>query len=61
MNFKSVKNKKEEIGSLIDTADPCVIIGTETWHNSGINSSEIFPANYEVKGTTEKTFMVGYF
>ena len=33
---------------LIDWADPCVIIGTETWLNSRIHSSEIFPFNYKV-------------
>ena len=48
VNFQSVMNKKEEIGNLIDSADPCVIIGTETWLNSRIHSSEIFPSNYEV-------------
>ena len=48
VNFQSVKNKKEEIGNLIDSVDPCVIIGTETWLNSRIHSSEIFPSNYEV-------------
>ena len=36
------------IGNQIDSADPCVIIGTETWLNSRIHSSEIFPSNYEV-------------
>ena len=48
VNFQTVKNKKEEIGNLIDSANPCVIIGTETWLNSRIHSSEIFPSNYEV-------------
>ena len=48
VNYQSVKNKKEEIGNLIDSADPCVIIGTETWLNSRMHSSEIFPSNYEV-------------
>ena len=48
LNFQPVTNEKEEIGNLIDSADPCVIIGTETWLNSRIHSSEIFPINYEV-------------
>ena len=33
---------------MIVSADPCVIIGIETWLNSRIHSSEIFPSNYEV-------------
>ena len=48
VNFQPVKNKKEEIWNLIDSADPRVITGTDTWLNTGIHSSEIFPSNYEV-------------
>ena len=35
-------------GNLIDSTDPCVSIGIETWLNNRIHSSEIFPSNYEV-------------
>ena len=48
VNFQSAKNKKEEIGNLIDSANPSIIIGTETWMHSGIHSSEIFSANLDV-------------
>ncbi|XP_072042006.1 uncharacterized protein [Amphiura filiformis] len=48
INFQSVKNKKEELGNLIDSVDPSIIIGTETWLNSSVYSSEIFPPSYEV-------------
>ena len=48
VNFQSAKNKMEEIGNLTDSANPSIIIGTETWMHSGIHSSEIFPANYDV-------------
>lgn len=48
INFQSGKNKKEEISHLIDSSNPAILIGTETWLNNGIHSSEIFPPNYAV-------------
>ena len=50
INFQSIKNKKEELWNLVDTSDPDIIFGTETWLNNNITSSEIFPSdmNYYV-------------
>ena len=50
INFQSIKNKKEELCNIIDSSDPSVIIGTETWLNPNIHSHEIPPPppNYEV-------------
>ena len=48
VNFQSVKNKKEELGNLIESTDPSIIIGTETWLNDRIHSSEIFTPSYDV-------------
>ncbi|KAK3100446.1 hypothetical protein FSP39_020065 [Pinctada imbricata] len=48
INFQSIRNKKEELNNLIDSSHPDVIIGTETWLQSNIHSSELFPPNYEV-------------
>ena len=48
INFRSFKNKREEVNNIIDQSDPSVIIGTETWLNPSINSCEYFPPNYEV-------------
>nr|XP_054767499.1 uncharacterized protein LOC129274773 [Lytechinus pictus] len=48
INFQSIRNKKEELAVLIETTEPSVIIGTETWLNPTIKSSEIFPSNFEV-------------
>jgi len=42
VNFQSVKNKKEEIGHIIDSVNPTIIMGTETWLNPSIHTSEIF-------------------
>ncbi|XP_063951801.1 uncharacterized protein LOC135153256 [Lytechinus pictus] len=48
INFQSIKNKKEELGTLIDSTDPDIILGSETWLNSSICSSELFPPGYDV-------------
>nr|XP_054763097.1 uncharacterized protein LOC129269612 [Lytechinus pictus] len=48
INFQSIKNKKEEVGALIDSANPDIIIGTETWLKPEVHSSEIFPVGYNV-------------
>ena len=44
LNCQSMK-KKPELDLLLDTTKPDVIIGTETWLDSSISSSEYFPAN----------------
>ena len=48
INFQSIKNKKEELTVLLESTCPSIVIGTETWLNPTITSSEIFPPNYEV-------------
>ena len=41
INFQSCRNKTQELEHLINSVKPDVIIGTETWLNSTINSNEI--------------------
>jgi exonuclease III len=50
INFQSIKNKKEELWNLVDSSDPDIIFGTETWLNNNITNSEISPSdmNYDV-------------
>ena len=48
VNFQSIKNKVPETQVLIDSADPDIIVGSETWLNSNVFSSEVLPANYNV-------------
>lgn len=48
INFQSIRNKKAEVGNIIESYNPSIIIGTETWLNPSIHSSEIFPPNYSV-------------
>ena len=55
INFQSIKNKKAELLQKISQLEPTVIIGTETWLNPNIHSSEIFPPNYADSGRKEET------
>jgi hypothetical protein len=57
INFQSVKNKKEELCNPIDSSNPSMIIGTETWLQKDISSSEIFPDSYTVT-TDDLCFLV---
>ena len=48
INFQSIKNKVPDLSILIETSQPDIIIGTETWTNKDMLSSEFFPDNYTV-------------
>ena len=49
LNFQSIKNKKPELDLIIDSINPDIIIGTETWLDPTISSSEYFsPTTYTV-------------
>lgn len=43
INFQSVRNKKVELLDLLTSSETDIIIGTETWLNNTIYSSEIIP------------------
>ena len=48
VNFRSVKNKREELELLLHDTKPDIVMGTETWLEPNIESSEIFPSDYTV-------------
>ena len=48
MNCQSLCNKKDRFLNLVDSTKPDIIIATETWLTSSIQSSEYFGAQYEV-------------
>lgn len=48
INLQSVENTKEELCSLLDSANTNLIMGTETWLNPIIHSSEVLPSNYDI-------------
>ena len=64
VNCQSVKNKARELDNMIQSSDPDVILGTESWLNKDVLDGEIFPENYSVirkDRTTGKTGGGGVF
>ena len=47
MNCQSVKNKKAEIHTIIDSAKPDIILGNVSWLTPNIKNSEIFPDSFD--------------
>ena len=47
INFQSVVNKVQEFHCLLDTENPDMVIGTESWLLPDIASSEVFPEGYQ--------------
>ena len=48
LNCKSLKNKKAEFVSLIDSTKPDIITGTESWLSHSISDIEYFPDKFNV-------------
>ena len=48
VNCQSLLAKRESFMNLIDTYNPDIIFGTESWLKSDILSSEVFPIGYSV-------------
>ncbi|XP_072020074.1 uncharacterized protein [Amphiura filiformis] len=48
LNFQSVNNKVAELAICLDSHQPDVLIGTESWLSAGVSNSEIFPPDYSV-------------
>ena len=46
VNCQSVREKKPLLETLVDSTEADVIIGTESWLNSDINSNEVFPQGF---------------
>ena len=48
MNCRSAKNKIADIAAVVDQYKPDIILGTESWLSSNIESNEIFPKGYKI-------------
>ena len=46
VNCQSLKNKKEQLTTIIQSADPDILMITETWLHPNIKKKEIFPDYY---------------
>ena len=49
MNCQSIKNKKAELHTIIDSAKPGIILGNESWLTPEIKNSEIFPDSFDAR------------
>ena len=48
INFQSSPGKRAEILNLLESTRPDIVVGTETWLDSSIQDSEVFPGTYKV-------------
>ena len=48
MNCQSIVPKKAEVGCIVDSVKPDLLIATETWLSASISSSEFFLPGYNV-------------
>ena len=46
VNCRSVYNKATKLWNLVDTYNPNVVIGTESWLKEDISSAEVFRADF---------------
>ena len=46
INCQSVRNKKQELENLVESYNPDIIIGNDSWLNKDIQSSEVFLEGY---------------
>ena len=48
INFQSIKMKQCRLSKLIDSINPGVVFGTETWLDNHIKDVEILPEGYKI-------------
>ena len=46
INFRSIKNKLPQFHHILQTYQPDIVIGTETWLTPDVDSTEVFPPPY---------------
>lgn len=46
VNCQSFRNKKHELGNIVESTQPDIVIGTESWLHKDIQSSEVFPNDH---------------
>ena len=46
LNCQSIRNKPELLQNLVESTNPDIIIGTESWLNSSVFNAEVFPKGY---------------
>ena len=61
VNCRSICNKTLDLWNLIDTYNPDVLIGTESWLSEEISNAEIFRADYTTSRRDKHTRSGGFF
>ncbi|KAH9367399.1 hypothetical protein HPB48_009237 [Haemaphysalis longicornis] len=61
INCRSVKNKTDELTGLVSSFGSDIVIGSESWLDESISSSEVFPAEYVVYRKDRNTHSGGVF
>ena len=47
MNCQSIKHKRDELATIIESSDPDILMFTETWLHPNIKNNEFLPDHYE--------------
>jgi len=61
VNCRSIYNKTVDFWNLIDTYNPDVVIGTESWLSEEISNEEVFRADYTTFRRDRHTHSGGVF
>ncbi|CAG2235098.1 unnamed protein product [Mytilus edulis] len=48
VNFQSIKSKQGQVKNLVESTQPDIVLGTETWIDPTITDNQIFPPNYHI-------------
>ncbi|CAC5422988.1 unnamed protein product [Mytilus coruscus] len=48
VNFQSIKSKQGQVKNLVESTQPDIVLGTETWIDPTITDIQIFPPNYHI-------------
>lgn len=48
VNFQSIKSKQGLVKNLVESTKPDIVLGTETWIDSSVKDTQIFPPNYTI-------------
>ena len=59
LNFQSLRNKIPHFQALIEIEKPDIVVGTETWLNHTILTSELMPPTYQVFRRDRQTCTTG--
>ena len=54
LNLQSIRAKKASLMNLVDSANPDIVVGTETWLRPDVHDSEFLPPGYVVRSRRDR-------